>query len=169
MCNFLSLLLCLCFTNILNNPVQNFKTIGANLEASDKHTHLTSLMKSTTLLEMLKSKGSYTLFAPNDNALNRNKIYVNKNDKEVLKDILNYHIVLGKYEANYLIKMIKHRQNRFILTSISGKNLYLSLDHSDNILLHDENKNQTLITPFPESSSNGIVYETELLLMPGGS
>jgi uncharacterized surface protein with fasciclin (FAS1) repeats len=146
--------------------MQSSKSIGENLESSLSHVEFTSLMKSTTLLNMLKAKGVYTVFAPNDEAISAQSIALKKINDEELYDILSYHIVLGKYNIEYLSKMIKHRQNKFVLTTISGKDLYLSLDKNEHICVKDYHNNVSKILVFQDSSTNGMLYETEKLLLP---
>ena len=67
--------------------------------ASKDHTTLVTALKEAGLVETLKGKGPFTVFAPTDAAFKKlgdDKVQAVLKDKELLRKILLAHVVAGK-------------------------------------------------------------------------
>jgi uncharacterized surface protein with fasciclin (FAS1) repeats len=69
---------------------------------------LVSLVQKAGLVETLKSKGPFTVFAPSEEAfqkLDKKTLDAVLNDNELLKKVLLYHVVPGKIMAADAVKL----------------------------------------------------------------
>lgn len=71
-----------------------------------KFTTLVKLVQHAGLVDTLKGKGPFTVFAPNDEAfakLDRATVDALMNDKEALKRVLLFHVVPGEHPASKVV------------------------------------------------------------------
>src|SRR3954464_10252737 len=94
-----------------NNPMvggaamYRTKDIIDNAVNSADHTTLVAAVKAADLVQTLKGKGPFTVFAPTNAAFNRLPAgtvdsLVKPENKAALSKILTYHVVPGKYDFN---------------------------------------------------------------------
>uniref|UniRef100_A0AAY4EKJ1 Periostin n=1 Tax=Denticeps clupeoides TaxID=299321 RepID=A0AAY4EKJ1_9TELE len=118
-----------------------------------------SLMEKAGLADLLKQEGSYTVFAPTDEAfdgLTEEDIGLLTNDMNALRAILLYHFSNGIFINGGLEGGVTN-----LLKSIQGKNLQL-LSVNNSIRVNSIN--------VPESdimASNGVVHVVKTMLYPG--
>ncbi len=132
---------------------------GKNAELST----LVSAVKAAGLDKMLSEPGSYTVFAPTNNAFEK----LPKNlsiaelakpeNKELLTNILKYHVVAGEITSDQLVKAINGAKGKYKFKTVSGKELEASLK-GDQIILKDEKGNKTQVVLGNVEASNGIVH-----------
>lgn len=132
---------------------------GKNAELST----LVSAVKAAGLDNMLSEPGSYTVFAPTNNAFeklpkNRSIAELAKpENKKLLTDILKYHVVEGEITSDKLVKAIDGAKGKYKINTVDGKELEASLK-GDQIILKDEKGNKTQIVRGNVKASNGIVH-----------
>ncbi|WP_373519379.1 fasciclin domain-containing protein [Pricia sp.] len=135
---------------------------GVAAEKAELST-LVSAIKAAGLDKMLSEPGNYTVFAPTNNAFEK----LPKNlsiaelakpeNKEVLNDILKYHVVEGNITSDKLVKAIDGANGKYKFNTVGGKELEASLN-GDQIVLKDEKGNKTQVVLGNVKASNGIVH-----------
>ncbi|XP_067289444.1 periostin isoform X2 [Pseudorasbora parva] len=117
-----------------------------------------SLMESAGLTDLLKQEGSYTLFAPMDEAfatLKEEDIALLKSDINALKAILLYHFSKGVFINGGLEGGVTN-----LLKTIQGNNLQvLSVNNSIHV-------NSVEVPDFDLMASNGVVHVVKTILYP---
>ena len=125
-------------------------------EVTAFHIFLDGLEQAFSLDSTLKNKGPFTVFAPSDKAFktipadDRKSLWANK---KRLKEVLQYHIVSGKFDAKALGMMssVKTLDGRELKLSKKGDDLY-----ADAILVKT--------TDIP--CSNGVIHVLDGVVMP---
>jgi uncharacterized surface protein with fasciclin (FAS1) repeats len=124
----------------------NFKTLASALREAD-------------LVNTLKGKGPYTVFAPTDAAfakLPKEQIDTLMKDKAKLKGILLFHVLPGNLSAAAVGKM--HDGDK--VKTVSGKEFTLGL--KDNVVtVNGANVSKTDI-----QASNGVIHAIDTVIMP---
>ncbi|XP_051973376.1 periostin isoform X2 [Xyrauchen texanus] len=117
-----------------------------------------SLMQSAGLTDLLKQDGSYTLFAPLDNAfesLTEQDIALLKSDINTLRTILLYHFSNGVFINGGLEGGVTN-----LLKTIQGNNLQvLSVNNSIHV-------NSVDVPDFDLMASNGVIHVVKTILYP---
>ena len=123
----------------------NFKTLAAALKAGG-------------LIETLKGKGPFTVFAPNDDAfakLPKETLasLLKPENKDKLVDILTYHVVSGAVPAKVAVTLKK-------ATAVNKKDIKVN-KKDDGLFL---NKSKVIATDI--KASNGIIHVIDSVLLP---
>ncbi len=117
---------------------------------------LVRAIQAAGLVETLKSPGSFTVFAPTDEAFGKlpaGTIDALLLDVAALKQILSYHVVSGGAIASDLIKLNS-------VTTLEGSNL--RIDASEGNL---KVGNAKVITP-DLAADNGVIHAIDTVLLP---
>ncbi len=132
---------------------------GRNEELST----LISAIKAAELDKMLSEPGNYTVFAPSNNAFTK----LPKNlsiaelgkpeNKELLTNVLKYHVVSGQITTDKLVEAINGAQGRYSFTTVAGKEITASIKN-DQIILRDEKGNRTQVVLGNVKASNGVIH-----------
>ena len=132
---------------------------GKNAELST----LVSAVKAAGLDKMLSEPGAYTVFAPTNNAFEK----LPKNlsiaelakpeNKEMLTNILKYHVVAGTITSDKLVEAIKGADGNYKFKTVGGKELEASLKN-DQIMIKDEKGNKSQVMLGNVEASNGVVH-----------
>lgn len=129
-------------------------------------------LKAAGLFATLKGEGPFTIFSPTNDAYRKLPIEMRDSllkpeNKDRLAMILNYHVVVGKYDSKKLRILIKQGGGSAKLKTVSGRNLIIKINHMNNgIILVDERKNTANVTSVDNYQSNGILYIIDTVLMP---
>src|SRR6195256_1516737 len=88
------------------------KNIVDNAVNSADHTTLVAAVKAAGLVETLKSKGPFTVFAPTNQAFDKLPAgtvdtLVKPENKETLTKILTYHVLAGRFDSQAIAKQIR--------------------------------------------------------------
>lgn len=147
------------------------KDIVDNAVNSKDHTTLVAAVKAAGLVETLKGKGPFTVFAPvNDAFENLPEGTVEKllkpENKDMLVKILTYHVVSGKYDFDAIAKLIKEGNGMATLSTVSGGKLMAMMNGKHNIQLKDEKGNVANITTYDVYQSNGVIHVLDKIVMP---
>lgn len=145
------------------------KDIVDNAVNSKAHTTLVAAVKAAGLVETLKSKGPFTVFAPVNDAFENLPAGTVDNllkpeNKATLTKILTYHVVSGKYDFHALSTLIKSGKNT--LKTVSGGTLTFMMNGPHNIMVKDESGNTANITTYDVYQSNGVIHSIDAVLLP---
>jgi uncharacterized surface protein with fasciclin (FAS1) repeats len=141
-----------------------------NAVNSADHTTLVAAVKAAGLVETLKGKGPFTVFAPTNAAFDKLPAgtvdtLVKPENKTMLTKILTYHVVAGKYDGKKLMSLIKKGGGSAALRTVSGGTLTAMMS-GDGIVLRDEKGNTSNVTISNVYQSNGVIHVIDTVLMP---
>jgi uncharacterized surface protein with fasciclin (FAS1) repeats len=117
---------------------------------------LVAAVKAAGLVDTLKGKGPFTLFAPTDDAFAKlPEGTVDKLLKEVpqLKKVLTYHVVSGKVMAADVSKMKSAK-------TVEGSEV--KIDASKGVKIND-----STVSKADVPADNGVIHIIDTVLMPG--
>lgn len=121
--------------------------------------NFTTLAKALTaagLVDALKGKGPFTVFAPTDEAfakLPKGTLESLLKDKEALKNILLYHVVSGSVTSAEVVKL-KNAE------TLSGQSVKISVK-GDKVMI-----DKSSVTAVDIAASNGVIHVIDQVLIP---
>ncbi|MFW0758881.1 fasciclin domain-containing protein [Pseudomonas sp. H11T01] len=147
------------------------KDIIDNAVNSADHTTLVAAVKAAGLVDTLKGKGPFTVFAPVNSAFaalpaGTVDSLLKPENKATLTHILTYHVVPGKLDMMELSKRIKAGGGKAELTTVSGGKLWIMMNGPHNIVLKDEKGTTADITTYDVNQSNGVIQVIDKVLLP---
>jgi uncharacterized surface protein with fasciclin (FAS1) repeats len=147
------------------------KDIVDNAVKSKDHTTLVAAVKAAGLVETLKGKGPFTVFAPTNAAFSQLpagtvETLLKPENKATLTDILTYHVVAGRVDFNELSKWIKKGNGTAELKTVSGGKLWAMMNGDHNVVIKDEAGNIAHISTYDVYQSNGVIQVVDAVLMP---
>lgn len=146
------------------------KNIIENAVNSKDHTTLVAAVKAADLVDVLSSKGPFTVFAPTNEAFEKLPDgtvagLLKPENKMTLQTILKYHVVPGKYSASKLMMLIKKGNGKAMLKTVSGGILTFWMKN-DTLYVSDENGNSAKVTIADVNQSNGVIHVIDSVLLP---
>ena len=120
----------------------NFKTLASALQAAG-------------LIETLKGKGPFTVFAPTDEAfakIPKADLDALIADKAKLTKVLTYHVVAGKVMASDVVKLKDAK-------TVEGQ--MLKIDASNGVMI-----NKSKVVKADIQTSNGVIHVIDTVLLP---
>lgn len=147
------------------------KDIVDNAVNSADHTTLVAAVKAAGLVETLKGKGPFTVFAPTNAAFNMLPAgtvdtLLKPENKEKLTSVLTYHVVAGNYDYKALEKAIKAGGGKATLKTVNGESLWAMMNGDVSIVVKDEQGNEANISTYDVRQSNGVIHVIDHVLMP---
>lgn len=145
-------------------------SIAAVAGKNEELSTLLSAVKAAELDKMLSEPGSYTVFAPNNNAFEKLPKglaiaeLAKPENKELLTKVLKYHVVEGEITSDKLVEAINGAKGKYTFSTVTGNELTASLK-GDQIVLKDEKGNKTQVILGNVKASNGIVHVINDVLM----
>ncbi len=118
---------------------------------------LVAAVQAAGLVDVLKSDGPFTVFAPTDEAfakLPEGTVEALLNDKEKLTAILTYHVVPGKLLAEDVVQLKSSR-------TVQGENI--NIKTGDGVMVNNANVIKTDI-----GASNGVIHVIDTVILPEG-
>ncbi|MGA9997855.1 MAG: fasciclin domain-containing protein [Pyrinomonadaceae bacterium] len=161
-----------------NNPMvggaamYRTKDIVDNAVNSADHTTLVAAVKAAGLVETLKGKGPFTVFAPTNAAFDKLpagtvEMLLKPENKAMLTKVLTYHVVAGKYDGKKLMMLIKKGGGAATLKTVSGGTLTAKMNGmNDGITLTDEKGGTSNVSIANVYQSNGVIHVVDTVLMP---
>jgi len=146
------------------------KDIIDNAVNSKDHTTLVAAVKAAGLVDTLKGKGPFTVFAPTDAAFAKlpagtvDKLLEPAN-KAMLAGVLTYHVVAGRYDSADLMKMAKKMDGKVELKTVEGEALWV-VQKDGKLWLKDAKGNTAAITIADVYQSNGVIHVIDTVVMP---
>jgi uncharacterized surface protein with fasciclin (FAS1) repeats len=116
---------------------------------------LVTAIKAAGLVETLKGKGPFTVFAPSDEAfakLPEGTVEGLLKDLPKLKKILTYHVVSGKVMAADVVKLKS-------ATTVEGSDV--KIDASNGVKVND-----STVTTADVAADNGVIHIIDTVLLP---
>lgn len=146
------------------------KDIVDNAVNSKDHTTLVAAVKAAGLVDTLKGKGPFTVFAPTNEAFaalpaGTVDMLVKPENKAMLQKILTYHVVAGNMDSKAIMKAIKKGKGRAMLKTVEGGMLTATME-GNMLVLTDEKGGKSRVTIADVRQSNGVIHVVDTVLMP---
>jgi uncharacterized surface protein with fasciclin (FAS1) repeats len=146
------------------------KNIVENAVNSQDHTTLVAAVQAAGLVDTLKSKGPFTVFAPVNSAFaalpaGTVETLLKPENKGMLTKILTYHVVSGKYDSKAIATAIKKGKGMATFTTVAGGRLSARMQ-GPNLVLTDEKGGMSTVTIADVPQSNGVIHVVNAILMP---
>jgi len=142
-----------------NGSVQMYKKdiVDTAVSAGNFNTLVTAI-KAAGLVETLKGKGPFTVFAPTDDAFAKLPEGTVENllkpqNKEKLASILTYHVVSGKVMASEVVNL-SHAN------TVNGQSVMIKTSHGTVMV------NNAQVTKTDIDCSNGVIHVIDTVLLP---
>ena len=147
------------------------KDIVDNAVNSADHTTLVAAVKAAGLVDTLKGKGPFTVFAPTNAAFAKLPAgtvdtLVKPESKATLTKVLTYHVVPGRYDFAALESEIRKHDGKATLATASGGKLMFAMNGKHNIAVMDESGHSANISTYDVYQSNGVINVVDTVLMP---
>ena len=147
------------------------KDIIDNAVNSADHTTLVAAVKAAGLVETLKGRGPFTVFAPTNEAFaalpaGTVDTLLKPENKATLTKILTYHVVSGRMDFAAISRAIKDGDGKATLKTVSGGTLTAMMNGPHNIVVGDEKGNKVHISTYDVYQSNGVIHVVDGVLMP---
>jgi uncharacterized surface protein with fasciclin (FAS1) repeats len=131
---------------------------------------LVAAVKAADLVSTLDGTGPFTVFAPTNDAFGKLpdgtvETLLKPENKGSLTAILTYHVVAGKFMAADVVKAIQENDNAFVVETVQGSPLTLSLKDGK-VILVDVNGNSSTISATDVNASNGVIHVIDTVVMP---
>ena len=151
-------------------PMLDTKDIVDNAVNSKDHTTLVAAVKAAGLVDTLKSKGPFTVFAPTNEAFaalpaGTVDTLLKPENKAKLTSILTYHVVAGKFDSAAIADAIKKGGGKHSATTVSGGKLVATMEGKD-LILTDEKGGKSKVTIADVYQSNGVIHVVDKVLLP---
>jgi uncharacterized surface protein with fasciclin (FAS1) repeats len=151
-------------------PMLPSKDIVDNAVNSKDHTTLVSAVQAAGLVDTLKGKGPFTVFAPTNDAFAQLPAgtvdtLLKPENKAALQGVVTYHVVPGKISAADLSNQIVQSGGMATLKTASGGSLGAKLQ-GDKVVLVDEKGGTAEVTIANVNQSNGVIHVVDSVLLP---
>lgn len=87
-------------------------------------------------------------------------------NKAVLINLLNNHFIAGKLSAKDIAKLIHANNGQTSFTTQSGNKLTAKINANRNIVLMDENGNESIVKQFDISDGSAIIFVISSVILP---
>ncbi len=132
------------------------KDIVATAVAAGSFKTLATALQAAGLVETLRGKGPFTVFAPTDEAfakIPKATLDALLKDKAALTKVLTYHVVAGKVEAKDVVKLSKAK-------SVEGSDIAVRV-MGGKVMVDNAHVVKTDI-----EASNGVIHVIDAVIMP---
>ncbi|MBV9573267.1 MAG: fasciclin domain-containing protein [Acidobacteriales bacterium] len=134
------------------------KDIVATAVAAGTFHTLATALQAAGLVDTLKGKSPFTVFAPTDEAFGKLpagtvESLLKPENKERLKAILLYHVVSGELTAGQVVKMSSAK-------TVNGQDLKLT-SHDGSVMVND-----AAVVKADVLASNGVIHVIDTVLLP---
>jgi uncharacterized surface protein with fasciclin (FAS1) repeats len=147
-----------CATPVAAASMSDFKDIVDTAVAAGSFKTLAAALKAADLIDTLKGKGPFTVFAPTDEAFAKlpkgtvEDLLKPENKKKLVK-ILTYHVVPGKVEAKDVVKLHKAK-------SVEGSEITISIN-GKKVKVDNANVVKTDV-----ECENGVIHVIDAVILP---
>ncbi len=140
-------------------PTEDIPTVA---QKAGQFKTLVTALQAAELVDALKGKGPFTVFAPNDEAFAKVpketlEELLKPENKEKLRSILLYHVVAGKYLAADVKKLKSGTQ---VETLLKGKKVTITRKR-DGIYINDAKVIKTDVL-----AKNGVIHVIDKVILP---
>ena len=146
------------------------KDIVDNAVNSKDHTTLVAAVKAAGLVDTLKGKGPFTVFAPTNAAFEKLPAgtvdtLLKPENKEKLATILKCHVVSADAMSAAIGKMITDDKGAHPVKTVGGCMLTAKMN-GDKITLTDEKGDVATVTIADVKQSNGVIHVVDTVMLP---
>ena len=146
------------------------KDIVDNAINSADHTTLVAAVKAAGLVDTLKGKGPFTVFAPVNSAFEKLpagtvETLLKPENKAMLTKILTYHVLAGDFDSKSVASAIKKGNGKAEFKTVSGGKLWATLD-GGKVVLKDEKGGMSTVTIADVRQSNGVIHVVDSVVLP---
>jgi uncharacterized surface protein with fasciclin (FAS1) repeats len=145
------------------------KDIIDNAVNSKDHTTLVAAVKAAGLVETLKGKGPFTVFAPTNAAFaalpaGTVDTLLKPENKGKLTAVLTYHVVPGRLDAQALMAQAAKMGGKTKLKTVQGGELTVEIK-GNAVMVWDEQGNKASVTIADVYQSNGVIHVIDKVVM----
>jgi uncharacterized surface protein with fasciclin (FAS1) repeats len=138
------------------------KTVADIAATSKDHTTLVAALKSANLVDALKAKGPFTVFAPTNEAFAKLPAkavedLMKPENKEALAKILTSHVIAGNYKSSDVVNAIKAGNGKAELATLNGEKLYFTMEGS-NVKVSNAAGSSAIVSIADIAADNGVVH-----------
>jgi uncharacterized surface protein with fasciclin (FAS1) repeats len=154
----------------INAAAQTKSDIVDVAVSSEAHTTLVAAVKAAGLVETLKGKGPFTVFAPTNDAFAKLpagtvETLLKPENKAQLAGILTYHVVAGNLNAKAVMAAIKKGKGKAVLTTVAGGNLTAAIE-GGKVVLTDDKGGKSTVTATDLKATNGVIHVIDAVVLP---
>lgn len=141
-----------------------------NAVNSADHTTLVAAVKAAGLVDTLKGRGPFTVFAPTNAAFAKlpagtvDTLLMAQN-KPMLTTVLTYHVVPGRVDAADLARRIQAGGGSAMLKTVQGGQLTARMRGGE-VVIVDAKGGTSVVTTADVYQSNGVIHVVDTVLMP---
>jgi uncharacterized surface protein with fasciclin (FAS1) repeats len=151
-------------------PMYPSKDIIDNAVNSKDHTTLVAAVKAAGLVDTLKGKGPFTVFAPVNaafDALPAGTVdtLLKPENKDKLVSILTYHVLPGKHSAKSIMADIKKMGGKATYKTVEGAELSFTVKDGA-LWVWDGMGGSAKVTIADVNQSNGVIHVIDKVLLP---
>jgi transforming growth factor-beta-induced protein len=152
---------------MMEAPEPNIASIAVG---NDNFETLVAALGAAGLVDMFKSAGEYTVFAPIDDAFDALPegtvaTLVKPENKATLQGILAFHVVPAVITAEKLVGAITKAGGHYTIPTLGDQTLVASIDDGS-VILTDGNGNRSKVILTDVEASNGIIHAIDTVLLP---
>lgn len=163
-------------------PASNAKMVGGapmfptrdivdNAVNSADHTTLVAAVKAAGLVDTLKQPGPFTVFAPTNAAFAQLPAgtvdtLLKPENKGTLTQVLTYHVVPGRLDAQALMQSIRAGGGKAELKTAAGGTLTATLE-GGRVVVTDAKGGRSMVSIADVTQSNGVIHVVDKVLLPG--
>ena len=145
------------------------KDIIDNAVNSKDHTTLVAAVKAAGLVETLKGKGPFTVFAPTNAAFaalpaGTVETLLKPENKGTLTAVLTYHVVPGRLDAMALMAQASKMGGKTKLKTVQGAELTVEIK-GNSVMVWDEQGHMANVTIADVFQSNGVIHVIDKVVM----
>jgi len=151
-------------------PSAGPKDIVDGAVASKDHTTLVAAVKAAGLVDTLKGKGPFTVFAPTNAAFAKLPAgtvdtLLQPANKGTLTAVLTYHVIADRIDAKALVERIKAGGGKATLKTVQGGTISATLSGQE-VVLTDAKGGTAKVTAVDLGASNGVIHVIDTVVMP---
>lgn len=152
------------------NAQSSTNNIVENAASVDNFSTLVTAVKAAELVEVLQSKGPFTVFAPTNDAFGKLPKEILSNllkpeNKAALQKVLTYHVVKGNLMAEDVLNAIKKNGGKLKVKSVSGDSFTVTTQDGSVVII-DAKGNTSKIVKTDVNSSNGVIHVIDTVILP---
>jgi uncharacterized surface protein with fasciclin (FAS1) repeats len=150
-------------------PKENIVELAAG---NENVSTLVSALKAAELTTALEGEGPFTVFAPSNAAFEALpegvlEALLKPENKEVLSNILRYHVAAAKLTAEDVVKTVEAGNGSEALEMLNGGGLTVTME-GESVKLEDIQGNAATVTQTDLMASNGVIHLIDAVLLPEG-
>ncbi len=156
-------------TSVLEaTTIYSNKTLIENLSPIDNYSQFIKAFTTSQLEKELNSYEMYTIFVPSNEAFSkysRKELDSLFSDKNFLKNIFSFHVILGRVDKNAIEKAIKINHGTARFKTLNGQEITFRKD-GETLIIVGNNGSKSKIFPTNFFHKNGFFHIVTEVLLP---